>query len=118
MTGQKNIKGTTQNWENGKLGRNEEFTVEASLEDELALDNALGLKPISIRMQKTLIDTLKMIATHHGIGYQPLMRDVLTRFARAEVRDILIGIENQKSLESALSDEDSPAVKHLQKKYA
>ena len=46
------------------------------------------------------------------------MRDVLTRFARAEVRDILIGIENQKSLESALSDEDSPAVKHLQKKRA
>ncbi|GMR15306.1 MAG: hypothetical protein BMS9Abin30_0931 [Gammaproteobacteria bacterium] len=117
MTGREPIKGTAHNWESGKLGMDEEFAVAASLEDELALDNALGLKPISIRMPKSLIDTLKMIAGHHGIGYQPLMRDVLTRFARAEVLDILQDLEARKALESTLSDEDSPVAKHW-KKYA
>jgi len=115
MTKQVMIKGTTESWENGKLGKDEDYAEPAGLDVELALDEALELKPISIRMPKSLIASLKMIAGYHGIGYQPLMRDALTRFARAEVRDILIGIENQKSLESALSDEDSPVTKHMQK---
>lgn len=109
------IKGTTANWENGRLGTDEEFAVQASPDEELAIGAALGLKPISIRMPVDLIATLKLIAGHHGIGYQPLMRDALSRFARAEVRQILIGIEEQKALESALSDEDSPAAKHMDK---
>lgn len=115
MTKAAKIKGTTQNWDAGKLGRDEEFAVEATLEEELSLSRALGLKPISIRMPKELISTLKMIASHHGIGYQPLIRDVLSRFARAEVQDILRSIKAQKTLESALSDEDSPAIKYIEK---
>ena len=118
MTKKTSIKGSVENWKKGRLGKDANFAKPAGAGIELALDEALELIPISIRMPKSLIGTLKMIAGHHGIGYQPLMRDVLTRFARAEVRDILKGIEDQKNLESALSDEDSPAVKHLQEKCA
>jgi len=66
------IEGTMKNWENGKLGQDAEFAAEASLEEEMALDDALELKLISIRMQKSLIRKLKLIANYHGIGYQPL----------------------------------------------
>lgn len=75
-------------WENGKLGRSEDHVVVASDEDEAALDQAVCLKPISIRLHKSLINDLKLIAQHHGIGYQPLMRDALNRFARFELRTI------------------------------
>jgi hypothetical protein len=43
---------------------------------------------ISIRLQKDLIKELKFIAKFHGIGYQPLIRDVLGRFSRHEMADI------------------------------
>jgi predicted DNA binding CopG/RHH family protein len=115
MAKQTLINGTTENWENGKLGMTEEYAEPAGIDVEHALDEALELKAISIRMPMSLISSLKMIAGHHGIGYQPLMRDVLTRFARAEIRDILVSIENQRTLESALSDEDSPVIKHIRK---
>jgi len=116
MTKTTKIKGSTQNWENGKLGRDEEFVVAASPEEELALDSALELKPISIRMPTSLIKKLKLIAGVHGIGYQPLIRDVLGRFARTEMLDLLRQYEEQKSLEASLSDEDSPAAKQLKKR--
>lgn len=114
----KKIKGSTQNWEIGKLGRDAEHVVSATAEEELALDSALELKPISIRMPTDLIRTLKIIAGVHGIGYQPLMRDVLSRFARAEMINILHQYKEQKNLEATLSDEDSPAARQLDKKCA
>jgi|GEM_PF-1064056 len=107
------IKGSVQNWESSKLGSDAEYIAVATPEEELALDNALELKPISIRMPVSLIKKLKLIANVHGIGYQPLMRDVLGRFARAEMLDILRQHEEQKNLEAALSDDDSPAAKQL-----
>lgn len=59
-------------------------------EDEVsAIDDALGLQMISIRLQRSLLSNLKAIAEHHGIGYQPLIRDLLNRFARSEMRNIL-----------------------------
>lgn len=109
------IKGSAHNWESGKLGQDSEYVAVATDEEELALDSALELKPISIRMPKDLIKRLKIIASVHGIGYQPLMRDVLGRFARAEMIDLLQKLKAQKNLEAALSDEDSPAAKQLRK---
>jgi hypothetical protein len=69
-------------WETGKLGASEEFAIVSSDEEEKAVDDALGLQLISIRFQKELISKLKEIALIEGIGYQPLMRQVMTRFAR------------------------------------
>ena len=37
---------------------------------------------LSFRIQKSLITKLKNIAKEEGIGYQPLMRQVLTRYVR------------------------------------
>ena len=118
MSKQTKIKGTTRNWDNGTLGRDEKFAVTASPEEEFALDNALDLKLISIRMPTELIKTLKVIAGVHGVGYQPLMRDVLGRFARAEMIEILRQLQEQKTLEAALSDEESPAARQMEKRRA
>lgn len=60
----------------------------ASAEEMDELDEMLALKSISVRLQKKLIDDLKLIARVNGIGYQPLMRIVLTRFAESELRQI------------------------------
>lgn len=107
------IRGTTTNWENGKLGENPDFIVQSSAEDEALMDAALELKPISIRMPVTLIKQLKIISTFHGIGYQPLMRDILSRFAQVEILTILRQQAEQKALEASLTDEESPAARQL-----
>jgi hypothetical protein len=78
-------------WESGELGRSEEHVRVATPEEMAQVDSALGLQMISIRLQKSLITALKEIAEHHGIGYQPMIRDLLTRFARSEIRTILEG---------------------------
>jgi len=67
-------------WESGKFGRDEQFVQKAEPKQEPTLDDALGLQLISIRLEKQLIEELKFIAKANGVGYQPLMRDVLHRF--------------------------------------
>lgn len=105
----KGIPGTESNWESGKLGMNIGTMKEAEDELESALDDALSLKPISIRLQERLIEQLKVIAAFHGVGYQPLIRDVLQRFAGHEIKHLLEQIQNEKALREELDDEDSPA---------
>jgi predicted DNA binding CopG/RHH family protein len=61
----------------------------ATKEQEVAVDEALELQMISIRLQKYLISALKVIADHHKVGYQPMIRDLLGRFARSELKIIL-----------------------------
>jgi len=53
-----------------------------------SVDESLGLQPISIRLQRTLIDDLKALGQLHGLGYQPLIRQVLTRFVDCEKRSL------------------------------
>lgn len=85
----KKIKGTPEAWDNGDLGRDEEFVRVSKSVSEEALNAAAELHPISIRLQKSLIEDFKMIADIHGIGYQPLIRQVLKRFADSEKKRIL-----------------------------
>ncbi|WP_217506160.1 hypothetical protein [Vibrio cholerae] len=75
-------------WESGELGRDEEFVRKAQTSDD-SLDEKLGLQMISIRLQKSLIEDLKDIAELNGIGYQPLMKQILKRFVDAEKKKIL-----------------------------
>ena len=109
------IKGTTHNWESGRLGLSEDHAEPISAEEMIELADGLDLelKPISIRLPKTLIKQLKFIAYMHGVGYQPLIRDILSRFSRHEIVDLVMQIEEQKEAEATLSDEDSPAARHL-----
>lgn len=88
-------------WESGALGRDEKFVKKASAAQKQALQEALGLQMISIRLQQQLIDDLKFIATAHGIGYQPLIRDVLSRFVVTEKKQIINDAIQRRKLEES-----------------
>ncbi len=59
-----------------------------SLDKEAAIDEALGLQAISIRLQKDIIQKLKVFAKEEGLGYQPLIRQILTRYVRDKSLDL------------------------------
>ena len=85
-------------WDEGKLGREGDHVRRSAPDREKSVEEAEGLQMISFRMQRELIEQLKFIAAHHGIGYQPLMRDVLCRFARSEM--LLIAHQMQEQLKA------------------
>jgi len=82
------IPGVEEAWEDRTLGADEAFVKAVDI-DNASLDTALDLQAISIRLQKTLIEDFKLIARMNGLGYQPLMRQVLSRFADSEKRRLL-----------------------------
>lgn len=86
-------------WDDGGLGRDEKYVKRATADEENSLEDALGLQMISIRLQKQLIEDLKFIATAHGVGYQPLMRDILNRFVEHEKKQIINHIISKKEEE-------------------
>lgn len=90
MSKQPKIPSSDEAWDTGELGREEEFVKRAPDDaDEAKIDSSLDLQLISIRLQKSLIEDFKHIASMNGIGYQPLMRQILKRFADAEKKKIL-----------------------------
>lgn len=92
------ITGTTEAWESGELGNEMAFAKKVSPELAEEINNSLGLQMISIRLNKDLIEKFKLMGEFHGIGYQPLMRDALQRFADSEMKAIITGfVESQKA---------------------
>ncbi|MDR0576176.1 MAG: hypothetical protein LBI87_01220 [Candidatus Accumulibacter sp.] len=93
MTTQATIEGTDEAWESGALGEDDKFMRVLSNEEqgttEALVNAALGLQPISIRLEKSLIDDFRAIATINGLGYQTLMRQALKRFAEHEKKRLL-----------------------------
>ena len=77
-----NRKPDTEKWENRELGATEEHVRPSAPETNKSVDDALGLQLISIRLQADLIEELKKIAVDEGLGYQPLIRTVLTRYVK------------------------------------
>lgn len=104
------MEGTPDAWEDGQLGRDEAHAQAAPKDMERQIDEGLGLQMISIRLQKELIEDYKKIAEFHGVGYQPLMRDALKRFAEAEFKKIAIEYANLKASKAAenLAETASP----------
>lgn len=88
MINENTIQGTPEAWESGELGNDERFVQIADGIKQSAIDESIGLQMISIRLQKSLIDDLKMIAEVNGLGYQPLIRQILTRFATCELKQM------------------------------
>lgn len=82
------IEGTVEAWEDGTLGTTDEFVRPAPREMEAAIDAALGMQAISIRLPKQLVDAYRLIAAHHGLGYQPLMRDILQRWVKEGLKEV------------------------------
>lgn len=88
MTKVKKIEGTDDAWEDGALGASVDHVAPASPEMEAAIDLALGMQSISIRLPKQLVDAYRLISAHHGIGYQPLMRDILQRWVKEGLKEV------------------------------
>ena len=85
----KRVKDTEEAWDTRALGADEQYVVVADESHEAALEEALELQAISIRLPKDLIRNYKLIADFHGVGYQPLMRDILHRFVGPALKEIL-----------------------------
>lgn len=90
MTTHHDAQNNAEMWDNRELGASEEHAVAISAAQAAEIDDMMELQAISIRLQKSLLSNLKTIAAHHQIGYQPMVRDLLTRFAEAEMKKILI----------------------------
>ena len=88
MTNTAKIEGTDEAWEDGTLGASAAHVAPASAEMEAAIDSALGMQAISIRLPKQLVDAYRLISAHHGIGYQPLMRDILQRWVKEGLKEV------------------------------
>lgn len=61
-------------WAAGKRGSH---STAATDEDEAALEEAMELQMISIRLPQSVVENLKVMAKKEGIGYQPYTRQVL-----------------------------------------
>lgn len=103
------IPGTEQAWDDGTLGDDEEFVGVAPKALQDAITQSLGMQAISIRLPKDLVEQYKTIARINGVGYQPLMRDALVRFATYEMKRLLIEFAEQKEKAEQRSREESIA---------
>lgn len=113
------IPGTVEAWEDGVLGQSADNVRKASDEVTKNIDDALGLQAISIRLPKATIETYKMLAKLHGVGYQPLMRDAICRWAEAEMKQLLASaVESQRQSSSHAKDDDGDATQHLRQRKA
>ena len=83
------IANTDTAWDDRELGASAEHAEVASPEHLSALHDSLGMQSISIRLPKEMIEAYKLIATHHGVGYQPLMRDILQRFIPEGLKEVM-----------------------------
>lgn len=118
MSKEVKITNTAKAWESGALGRSDAHVRVASADMEWQLDEALGLQAISIRLPKATIEVYKNLAKMHGVGYQPLMRDAICRWAEGELKMLLAGaVESQRaragktSKAHAEATHDEPPVK-------
>ena len=116
MSNKEKILGTDDAWESGELGADANHARRVSPEFEGQIDEALGMQMISIRLDKSLIDSFKMLGTFHGVGYQPLMRDALKRFAEYEMKAIVSGLvesqRKQKAQKQTLGKTAAPKIKN------
>lgn len=80
------IVGTAEAWDSGVLGADEAHAKKAPSALSQQIDEALAMQMISIRLDQSLIDSFKLLGKVHGVGYQPLMRDALKRFADSEMK--------------------------------
>jgi hypothetical protein len=67
-------------WETRQLGASPEHAIRSSVEEDISLVEAMGLQLLTFRIQKPVVDQLRLLAKLEGIGYQPLMRKVLIRY--------------------------------------
>jgi len=112
MTRKASIVGTIDAWEERALGASASHVKRAPPAIQDAIDEKLGLQAISIRLPKSTIDAYKALAKMHGVGYQPLMRDAICRWAEGESKQMVIGAaEVQRQQSHGSPDSDPPPAK-------
>lgn len=97
-------------WENRALGASEEHVAVAPRQYADDTDEQLGLQAISIRLPKSLIRDLKEIAARYDLGYQPMVRDLLNRFAVAEQKKYFTEQLGKYTVAEERSQEDTVPV--------
>jgi predicted DNA binding CopG/RHH family protein len=110
MSKKETITGAAEAWESGKLGRDKKHAKKAAPELQKEIEDALGLQMISIRLPAELINEFKIIAKFNGVGYQPLMRDALARFADAELKKMAIEYANVREQAARENAEPAPVL--------
>lgn len=110
------IEDTEEAWLSGELGNDAAFAAPSTENIESIINDHLDLQPISIRLEKSLIEDFKLIAAMHGLGYQPLMRQTLKRFADCEKKRILREVAGdmaarKKAERAAQADPSEPEYK-------
>lgn len=100
------VENTQDAWESGKLGRDRKYAVAAEKELGDQIDDALGLQMISIRLDKELIDTFKLLGKKYQMGYQPLMREALKRFVDGELKMVALEVLEKQSAVKSKQQED------------
>lgn len=104
------IPASDEAWDERKLGADENFVKVASGDIAEQIFEAAGTQLISIRMQKSTIEDLKLIASLNGVGYQTLMKQVMQRFVDCEKKQIFRELVSEKLGEKAhkvATEEDS-----------
>ena len=108
MSKHKRIPASDEAWESGELGNDPKFAKIFEGDIQPQVDEAVAMQPISIRLPKSLVETFKLLGQEHGLGYQPLMRRVLTRFAEAEMKRILNEYVAEQRRAVGDADDDAP----------
>ncbi len=111
MTKHEKIPASNEAWESGQLGRDKAHAQLIKEDIETQVDEALDLQAISIRLQKSLIEDFKFIATLNGLGYQPLMRQVLTRFVDCEKKRILREKVSEMKARGSIENGEEPPLR-------
>ena len=106
MTKTLQIEDTTEAWEDGSLGRSEEHIGKASGQEMDDLNEAMGSRPVSIRLKESMITDLKMLATHEGLGYQTLIKNLLDRYIVCEFK--MLAREQLKEKANEKADHEEP----------
>jgi len=102
---------TADAWESGELGRDIKYARAVDKKLAPQVDEALGLQMISIRLEKDLIESYKLLGAKYDMGYQPLMREALKRFVEGEFKLIASeALEKQKASKPKLN-----AIKRIRK---
>jgi uncharacterized protein (DUF4415 family) len=92
-------------WDDRILGADGEFVKVAEEGMTASIDEASGTQLISIRLQKSLIEDFKLIASlNKGIGYQTLMKQILQRFVDCEKKRIWNELVSEKIKEQQASE--------------
>ena len=64
-------------WDNGELGRDDAYVKVADSKHLAEINEALGLKNISINLPKALHSDLELLAKTNGVSLQSLIRNIL-----------------------------------------